>query len=239
MTIQEAHYHFKLLYDRVDTLSKPNFRAAEIDWLLNRAQSLFIKRKYDPTFETRERIYQDLANLVIKFPEQPTLIPTVTSGVYEVDLSTLKYDYIYVIAASSTITHNNCVFSNVPLKPIAHDDYLDALRDPFNNSSSEFVLYNYGRTSNNPLNVSIYMYPDTHMTIDTVKVEYIKEPKRVSLGNYTYLDGIMYPPTTFEVTDTGTTHMEIIELAVMLASLSVEDPEFIRLKSMHLELNNP
>lgn len=235
MTVREMHYSFKLAKDRLDTLVNQDFNPAEIDWLLNEAQLLYVKRKYNPTFEVTEKVIKDLGNLVIKFPEQQPIAPTLVDGVYELNLSSLKYDHLYVISAYANVTEPNCTYKTI-LKPISHDDYLDALRDPFNKSSKEHILYNYGRSSDNVGTISMYLYPDTTQTVTNIIVEYIKAPSRISLGTYTYIDGVQYPETTSELSPH--VHIDIVDLAVVIAATNIESPEYIQLKTMKLSLSN-
>jgi len=120
----------------------------------------------------------------------------------------------------------NCI-QNLQLKFVQHDDYIGALKDPFNSPSQEFLPYNYGRATVGN-NTSIYIYPGTY-SINNVYPEYIKYPTKVSLGNYTYIDGNIYPPTTFDFPEH--THNEIIDIACEIAAMNIENPEYIQLKS--------
>ena len=233
MTVQELHYQFKLSKDRVDTLSNQDFNPAEIDWFLNEAQLVYVKRQYDNTFETNERISKALSNLVVKKEEQGDLVPTNLNGVYELPLSLLKYPHLYIISGTAKVMSGTCT-STVVLKPISHDDYLDALRDPFNRSSKEHLLYNYGKSSETAMVTSMYMYPTIPSTVESVQLEYIKYPSRISIGTYTYIDGITYPPTTSELNEQS--HVEIVDLAVVIASMNIESPEYIQLKTAKLGL---
>jgi hypothetical protein len=185
-------------------------------------------------FETTQKRIDDLSTLVVKFPEQQPIVPTEDSGVYELKLTDLKYDYLFMIDVFADMTKSGCTFSKVPLRPIQHDDYLDALRDPFNNSSTEFLLYNTGRSSDSTSS-SIYMYPDPSYTVDKVYLEYVKYPAKVSYGGYQYVDGITYPAQTFDLPEH--THREIVDIAVQLAAISVENPEYIQLKNLKRTLS--
>lgn len=235
MTIAEAHYQFKLNMDRVDTQSNPGFRTEEIDFLLNEAQDIFIKRRINPLsnpkrmgFEHSQKRIDDLSSIVVKYPLQPYIVPTLDSGVYEVDLFKLLYTYLHLVSGKVELQVDDDCVKDVPLKFTQHDDYLIALRDPFNSPSTEFVPFNYGMSSSNEhTSTSIYMYPGIY-TINKVYLEYIKKPRRVFYGNYTYADGVNYPPTTFELPES--VHSEIVDIACELASLNVENPEYIRLK---------
>ena len=94
MTIQESHYQFKLNMDRIDTFSSADFTKSEIDWLLNEASLIFVKRRFSADHNTKRKGFEnsqiridDLSTLVIKYPLQPALTPALLdTGVYEVDL---------------------------------------------------------------------------------------------------------------------------------------------------------
>lgn len=238
MTIKEAHYQFKLNMDRVDTLATEDFNRAEIDWLLNEAQLIFIKQrmsdKSNPKrlgFEDTQKRIDDLSTLVIKYPSQPPILTELLdTGVYEVNLSTTVFPYMYLISAWTQLNLGNNCYKDVTLKFTQHDDYRIGMRDPFNKPSLESIPYNFGRSSTGDA-VSIYVYsgdlPSSY--INSVYIEYIKKPRKVSLGNYTYIDGTIYPPTTFELPEQ--THSEIVDIACQIASLSIENPEYIQLKT--------
>ena len=236
MTIEEAHYDFKIKMDRVDTISKPDFSVEEIDWLLNEAQQVFIKKRFNSStdslklgFENTQKRIDDLSTLMVTQPLQPPIVPAFIEGVYELDLANLQYPYLFMVKLSAEITLNNCT-KIVPLKPIQSDDLTDALRDPFNKPSLDSIPFNYGlSTSTN--NTSIYMYPGS-ATINKVYPSYIYTPPRVNLGTYTYIDGVNYPPTTFSTP--LHTHSEIVDIACLLTSIAIENPEYLRVKQAKL-----
>lgn len=233
MTITEAHYQFKLNMDRIDSLSTEDFNLAEIDWLLNEAALVFLKRrtsvsnKKQKGFEADQKRIDDLSTLVIKYPLQPGIIPTLVSGVYEMKLADLSFKYFQLVAISADVTVSaNCI-KKLQLKFIQHDDYIQALKDPFNSPSQEFLPYNFGRSSDG-VSTSVYIYPG-QLSVNTVYPEYIKYPQKVSFGNYTYIDGVIYPPTTFDFPEH--THNEIIDIACEIAAMNIESPEYIQLKT--------
>lgn len=236
MTIQELHYAFKIGKDRIDTLANQDFNTAEIDWLLNEAQLVFIKSRFSnwnnkrSGFESNTKRVADLSAVTIKYPLQPAVTPTLDSGVYEVDLTSLDYSFMFYIAGKVDLVDTNDCSTQVPLKFLQHDDYLTALRDPFNNASLEFVPFNFGRSSSGS-GTSMYIYPGDY-TIPSVYIEYIKYPSRVSLGTYTYIDGVTYPPTTLELSDL--VHQEVVDLACQIAGLYTENPEYIQLKNQKM-----
>jgi hypothetical protein len=106
MTARELHYQFKLNLDRVDSLANPDLNPAEIDWLINEAQLIFIKQRMGMNnqkrsgFETSQKRIDDLGNLVIKFPLQASLTPVqVSPGVLEVNLKDTLFPYLFLISA--------------------------------------------------------------------------------------------------------------------------------------------
>lgn len=154
------------------------------------------------------------------------------SGVYEVDLSNTLYTYLFYVSGTVDIVDENDCLTNVPLKFMQHDDYKEALRDPFNSPSLEFIPFNFGRSSSGT-GTSLYIYPGDY-TIPSVYIEYIKYPSRVSYGNYTYIDGINYPQTTLEVPEQA--HQEVVNLACLIASLNTDNPEYVQLKSSKINI---
>lgn len=107
MTIKELHYNFKLNMDRVDSLNAPDFNVAQIDWLLNEAQMIFIKQRMSmysngkqKGFEQTQKRIDDLGTLVINFPLQPGIEPLLASpGIYELPVSNLSFTYLFLVSS--------------------------------------------------------------------------------------------------------------------------------------------
>lgn len=238
MLINEMHFAFKLNVDNIDSLSNQNFRPEEIDWLLNEAQDIFISTRFTTSnskrvgFENTTQRIDDLSTLVVKYPLQPAIIPTLDSGVYEVDLDDLLFGYLHLLNGKCTVISNACS-STVPLRFTQNDDLLESLRDPFNNPSLEFLPYNMGRNSNN--HTSIFIYPGD-LEVTEVFLEYLKKPSKLSLGSYVYIDGTTYPKTDCELPEN--VHGQLVDIAAQIASLSIENPEYLKLKSQKVFINN-
>ena len=70
MNIKEMHYDFKMKFNKIDSQQFRNLKIPEIDWLLNKAVSLFVKniafpRKPSYTkFEQTQRTIDDIKALV-------------------------------------------------------------------------------------------------------------------------------------------------------------------------------
>lgn len=238
MTINELHYDFKLKQNRVDALTNRDFNSAEIDWLLNEAQLIFIKQRFGTSnksrkgFETTKKRIEDLSSLVIKYPLQPALTQVSLTDAIEVRLSELEYPHLFIVSAYVNGKVDGCEME-IPLKFIQHDDYRQALRDPFNSPSSEFIPFNLGVSTDNN-GVSMYIYNGS-VTITNVVIEYIKYPTRASLGTYPYIDGVIYPAKTLELP--SQTHSEVVDIAVSLAATASQIPEFLQLNNYKLQTN--
>lgn len=236
MDVKSMHYEFKLKLDRIDTLSNPDFNAAEIDWLLNEAQLLLVKQRFTQNnnqrsgFETSQKRIDDLSTLVVKYPEQDGVTPTNNS----VDLSLLKFPYLFLIRGDVDIILNDNCIKRVSLKYVQHDDLSEALRDPFHKSSLDYILYTIGKTKDTNSS-SVYIYPDKYV-LSKVYLEYLKYPRRISLGGYKFIDGSITTNVDCELPEQ--IHSEIIDLAVTLASMNIENPEYIQLKNSKIQIND-
>lgn len=223
VTIEEMHYDFRFKADKVDTLANQDFSPAEIDWLLNEAQDRLLKSKYGLTntyrapFENIQKRIDDLSTLVVKYPRQPDITPVRQNDIYEIKLSTLEEDYLFMIRARAYV--QDCDWAN--LKPVEHDDLNEILIDPFNKPSTETLPITYGKSSDEE-GSSIYIYPGS-LIVTSVRLEYLKQPAKMSLGTYVYLDGITYPRTNCELPEH--VRSELVDLAVSLAKAYSEDPQ--------------
>lgn len=109
------HYVFDLGLDRVASQDRPDMYPNEKDNYLNRAIVEFIKSRYGfdekkQGFEISQERISNLTNLHIKSPMvQPSLIPTeLSTGLYEVRLSSLLYRYMFLTSAEIVVRRNGC-----------------------------------------------------------------------------------------------------------------------------------
>jgi hypothetical protein len=237
MDIREMHYDFDVKIDKVASSGKANFTRPEKDWLLNRATEMFLKQRYGLTnphrtgFEGTQKRTDDLKSLVIKFPNQPGLATTIHDGnIHEVALNQLAHPYWFLVRGTAEIIFTDCV-QKASLKFIQHDDLNYALMDPFNRSSREEILFNFGRSSIDPTIDSIYLYPGD-IEIGKVFLEYIKQPAKLNFGGYVYIDGVTYPQQNSDLSEH--THSEIVDIAVQLAAGIIEDPNYTQLKTQQV-----
>lgn len=183
--------------------------------------------------ETIQKRIDDLRNLIVKFPDQPLLEPDqVSSGLYELPLNQLKYKYLFLLAQSANVIDPSTGCEHkARMKFIQHDDLEDALYDPFNSPDKNNVLFNFGYANDT---AAIYIYTGD-MVLTSVKVEYLREPRKINLGGYVYLDGETYPRQDCELA--SHTHNEIVDIAVSLASMAVEDMDRSQNAAYKLTIN--
>jgi len=233
------HYDFQFKIDRVASMSKEDFNKAEIDWLLNEAQWVYLKNTYGITrlspasFERNQKRIDDLSTLHIKHPVQPSVSLINHNGVYELDLSSLKYPYLFLTRATVEIIDPLCSdeIHTTSLNEVENDDLNSVLDDPFNNASPlDGVPANFGKASNSDSS-AIFLYPGKY-TLGQVKLEYLRKPTRLNYGDYQYIDGNTYPISNCILPEH--THSEIVDYAVQIASGIIEDPNYLQLKTQKI-----
>jgi hypothetical protein len=239
MTIQELHYDFKLKLDKVDSLQNANFEDWETDWIINEAIKVYVKNRYKE-FEVTQKRIDDLKTLVVESPmSEPAITPTlVSSGIYEVRLSPLTFDYLFYLRGWCTISKDACLPKNAKVRLIQHDDFNSTLLDPFNKPSFLWadVIAKFGKSSNpNETKGSIYLYTNNDFNITKFYIEYLKHPARVSIGTYPYLT--TNTATVVQCDLPEHTHNEIVDLAVALTAGIIESPDFLQLKLSKLQIN--
>lgn len=234
MTIQQLHYDFDLKIDKVGSLTREHFNVFEKDWLLNEAQNVIVKQRYSgnnphkTSLDQTEKRYEDLSTLHVKFPEQPAIVPTLISGIYTVDYSSLLYPAWFITRIYGTVNDLNCGLTKVSFVPVQTDDLNESdFLDPFNKSSIlNGVSYNVGKTSGITGNRTIHIYPN-NLDITEVNVEYIKKPVEMSIGGYEKIDGSTAVLTECELPEH--LHSELVDIAVSIASGIIEHPNFVSL----------
>lgn len=170
------------------------------------------------SYEALQKRIDDLSNLHIKPPVQQPLPLIAHGNIYELDLTSLKYPYFQFLRAHVQIKENGCL-KDVLLKFTQTDDLSEVFKDPFNGASTESIPFNFGRASSGGDNSSIYIYPALYVPL-SITIEYIKVPRKISQGTYTYLDGKVYPETTSELSPN--VHSELVDLAINIAQLSLD-----------------
>lgn len=166
MLIDQMHYEFDLLHDRVASNDRSDFQPWEKDAFLNQAIDIFVKRRYNFDkfadqgrtgqtigFETNQFRIDELASLHIKSPEvQPEITPVaVNDNIYEFRINDLGnnisgqfFRYMFATKIILKIKKDNCI------KYIdAYNWQIDDRKTWFNASSWLWnrALCNFGKSS--------------------------------------------------------------------------------------------
>ena len=166
MLIDQMHYEFDLMHDRVASNDRSDFQPWEKDHFLNQAIDIFVKRRYNFDkfadqgrtgqtigFETNQFRIDELASLHIKSPElQPEITPVnVVDSIYEFRINDLGnningqyFRYLFATKIVLKIKKDNCI------KYIdAYNWQIDDRKTWFNASSWLWnrALCNFGKSS--------------------------------------------------------------------------------------------
>jgi len=216
MTTKEMHYDFKQKFNKIDSQKNKGLLVPEIDWLLNEAIELFIKRVAQPKvnnglgFETTQRIVEDIKTLVVG----GTWI-TVTNNIIA-----LPTNYLYFVRGRLKLSKGVCKNKEAVLYLREHNDLFE--ESQFYNSSFEWREINGVYETE-----GIQCYTDNTFTINEAKLSYIRKPAYVHNAQDFGILGYAHPSG---VTLTGTvncdlpehTHREVVDIAVMLAASEVQ-----------------
>ena len=230
MTTREMHYDFKRKFNKVDSQKNKNFLVPEIDWFLNEAAELFVKRVAQPKadnglgFEMSQRLVEDIKTIVVG----GTWLP-VTNNVI-----TLPTDYNYFVRCRVKLSKGNCKEKEGVLFVREHNDLFE--ESQFYSSSFEWREVNGVYESQ-----GIQSFTDGTFTIDKAKLSYIRKMAYMHNAQDYGLGSYMHPSG---VTLTGSvncelpehTHREVVDIAVMLASSEVPTSD-LQLKMSKLNFN--
>lgn len=220
MTIGEQHYDFKLKYNKLDSHQNRNFTVPEIDWLMNEAEEDFVKKVAFPRgkshlgFELNQRAMDDLRTLVID------------NVCLQVDGDIVEFpsEYWFYLGGTMKMDKGKCIDVIGNIRVQQHDDLFEVSR--FDRSSFEWRTVNVNFTER-----GMKVFTDGTFTCTRACINYIKKPEYVH-------NAAAYPGGTYRRPNgnilTGTrnsdlpehTHREVVDIAVSLASRSLQSPDY-------------
>jgi hypothetical protein len=230
MTTREMHYDFKRKFNKIDSQKNRNLLVPEIDWLLNEAAELFVKKVSNPKvnlglgFETSQRTIDDIKSIVV----HGTWIP------FTNNIITLPSDYLYYVRGRVRMSKKNCTNKEGVLYIREHRDLFE--ENEFYKSSFEWREVNGLFTEQ-----GIQVFTDDTFTINEAKLSYIRKwpyfhnAQDFNGGSYADLDGVVLTGTV-QCDLPEHVHREIVDIAVMLASSEVPTSDF-QLKAGKLGFN--
>lgn len=229
MDVRAMHYDLKVKLNKVDSQQFRNLRVPEIDWLLNEAQEVFIKKIAQPRikngygFEVNQRSIDDVRTIVVD-----SLTPLVISNFNTQDNSfqaALPADYMFFISGYACITKGQCENQRARMYVKQHDDLHE--ESPFDSSSFEWREVSV-RFFKNGLRV----FTDGTFIVESIcEFNYIKQPAYIQNaqdyvgGTYNLPNGT--PLVGFQNCELPEhTHREIVDLAVLIATGQIQIPDY-------------
>lgn len=256
MNIQEAHYTVRQLVNKIGSQYSAGLIPAIIDWSLNRAALIVIKRKYKfeegEGFELDQEARDNLSSLYIRSPqEQPALVPTAAGSkygvVYEIKFANLLYPYIHLAGATAKITKTNCGSKYVGLTETNRNELDSILVDPHKKSDFKWakVWCDLGKDSSTlaltdtGLPGSLYIYSCDDFVVDEVQVDYLKLPREVYFGGYNSLSGEYTTGDAAVGFDFGAEdmHEEICRTAATILTVGLQDPQLLQLQQLNSQIS--
>jgi hypothetical protein len=230
MTTREMHYDFKRKFNKIDSQKNRNILVPEIDWLLNEAAELFVKRVSNPKaenglgFESGQRIIDDIKTIVVP----GVWLPVVNN------IISIPTNYLYYVRCRVKLTKNNCPSQEAVVYIREHRDLFE--ESIFYSSSFEWREVNGVFTDQ-----GIQCFTDGTFTINEAKLTYIRKwpyfhnAIDFSTGSYTDLNGVVLSGTV-PCDLPAHVHREVVDIAVMLAASEVPTSDF-QLKAGKLGFN--
>jgi len=219
------HYYLKLKLNKLDSNQYQNFTDPEIDEFLNEAQWIYIKRKwginntYKLGFEGSSKRIKDLQSLVVDGFDDPLIPEKVRNGEYKVDLNTLQDKSYFFIRGVAKCTKDSCK-DQISLYEVQHDDINGVILSggDSNNSPSfywRFLPVVFKR------NNSLHLYTADDFNIESICIDYIKQPIQIRIGTY---GGFSQQDCEIGTAPEYPEHYEILDIAEMLMKMSIEHP---------------
>ena len=230
MTTREMHYDFKQKFNKIDSQKNKGLLVPEIDWLLNEAAELFVKRVATPKFdnvlgfETSQRVTEDIKTIVVGGTWTP-----ITNNVIP-----LPANYQYFVRCRVKLSKGNCKDQVGVLYIRQHNNLFE--ESTFYNGSFEWREVNGVYESQ-----GIQSFTDGTFTIDEAKLSYIRKmaymhnAQDFGAGSYNHPSGVTLTGTVnCDLPDH--THREIVDIAVMLAASEVQTSD-LQVKASKLGFN--
>lgn len=221
MSIDETLYRLKLKYDKLDTQQRFNLSIPQYILFLNEAQRRVVNRKYSKDniyklgFQEMQKRVRELQKLV-----KPTeILPATAIDIYtySADLTSLTYPLLYINRGQSVGVHEGCTTlgENLDNREVLDNDLNHILRDEHLKPS-----YNFREVPVGYRDDKIYVYSDGTFTIQSVKIDGIREPKLMDKAGYTHFDSTASVNQDCELPDYVVD--EIIDETVILLSSPIE-----------------
>ena len=216
MSIKDMHYDFKVRLNKIDSNQYRNIKIPEIDRKLNEAALIIVKsitrprRSINSVLQYNQRSMEDIRTLIVD--ASPLTITQLDVKTFSV---TLPENYFSYIKSEILASKGDC--KNIKLEDIVrrHEDKYEEVYDI---SSFEWRECNLNFTGN-----TIKMFTDTTFSIDSFKLDYIRQFAYMHNAEDFLSTGYALPNGTvltgFQDCELPEVlHTEIVDLAVLIAS---------------------
>lgn len=236
MNIKRMHGEVKLRMNKMNSNHKKDFPTAFIDDFLNDAQEEFKEicysgnnlKKYRLGFEASQLRVDMLMTLVI--PEE-TITGTGTT-IYKINLNSLSKPYDHFLNGK---VNTSCGVMSIEI--VRHNEIDELMRNENRKPSAIWKRCLGVFATDASSNKCLYLYNDGQFTITNAQITYLKRPKQMFFGGYDsleYLNGddsapkaTGYPSVNCELPEVS--HSPIVDIAVQLMSIALEDPNKLQL----------
>jgi len=208
MTIAEMHYNFKKKLNKLDSQQYRNLLVPEVDWALNEAQDILVRRAVSAGGDLG-----GVRTLVLRGQNVPV------SG----STAALPADFAYFLLAWAEAEKGDCRATMRFFLREAGDDHE---RDPFRRSSFEWREANGAFEGD-----TVRVFDDGTFTIKSLLLDYVRKPKWMHAaadhrgGGYKMPGGLALTGTRdCELPDE--THGPLVDLAVLIASGELHMPDY-------------
>ena len=233
MSIYKLHWLFKERFNKHNTNHYREYTNMQIDQLIYDASIQFLDEFASD--ESNQQKYDMLSNLIVSYPEQPEIVPTLLGGnIYEVKLTNLTYDYFRL---KRVWAQTDCGL--VKIEIVGHGRLNDILNDQYQKPSKKWrrLVATFSKTTNENES-SLLIYSEEGFDITGIRLEYIRKVKPVFFGGYNTpefkqcvaLNGTncnqyyntATSPVDLEINETY--HSLIVDIAVREAMRILKDP---------------
>lgn len=227
-SIQETVYKFKLEYDKLDSNDFPKLELPQIIILLNKAQLIEVGTAYNK-FEEDQSSVDDIQIIHIK--DLPLITYTISNTLTNEYSAPLPDNYYALTRSYSYGVNTVCGSQVLYNSQITHNELNEVLQDPNRKPSYDWQEI--------PIVLSqdkVFGYTDSTFTLETLKIEYLRNPTNMDIIGYTHFDSTASTNVNCEFHDDF--QEKIISMALLIAKGVVQDQFGVQVNAQQLQLQN-
>ncbi len=248
MTATEMGYEFDVGYDKITNFDAPGYEPKEKSTFLTKAQEELVLdvQKGSSYSEFNKRVLDVLKTWDTVLAAAMTTPGPYGANSFTVKLGDLTEEGFQIVNESAVLTpttshfYTTQVFSNVRVKPIDDDYYHMNINNPHKKPTHELVWrLDYGEDDTGWESNAVYIIEDNQV-LTSVTIHYYRKPAPIIIEDSTYIagdgsiDGIAL--SGFTGADQSCelnkiTHREIVDRAVKLAYVALQDEKGFQLSS--------